>query len=117
MRMCRPPGRVVALLRLAAVMMPQAGDRDRMTRVIAATGASGALGRRVAHRLAAAPDVRLRLVVRDAGGGPRVPGAETEDRLQQHLTAVGAAAAAGVRRIVSRRTTLPPTPRTLGAGP
>jgi NAD(P)H dehydrogenase (quinone) len=98
--------------------------------VIAVTGATGALGGRVAARLAAA-GVPLRLVVRDARRAPDLPGAdvvenrggyadadgfraalhgvdtlylvsaaEAEDRLQQHLTAVEAAAAAGVRRIV-----------------
>jgi uncharacterized protein YbjT (DUF2867 family) len=99
-------------------------------RLLAVTGATGSLGRRVVDRLA--PDgVRLRLVVRDASRAPRVPGAEVAevtggyaagpelrtalrgvhtlylvsaaeaaDRLQQHLTAVEAAAAAGVRRVV-----------------
>jgi NAD(P)H dehydrogenase (quinone) len=102
-----------------------------MPRVIAVTGATGALGRRVVDRLAGRDDVRLRLVVRDAARAPRVPGAEVaavpagyadgpgltaaltgvhtlylvsaaeaEDRLQQHLTAVSAAAAAGVPRVV-----------------
>nr|WP_232806834.1 NAD(P)H-binding protein [Geodermatophilus chilensis] len=99
--------------------------------MIAVTGATGALGRRVVERLAGRPDVGLRLVVRDAARAPRVPGAEVaavpagyadgsgltsalagvrtlylvsaaeaEDRLQQHLTAVSAAAAAGVQRVV-----------------
>ena len=99
--------------------------------MIAVTGATGALGGRVAARLAATGDVPLRLVVRDAGRAPRIPGAEirenpggyadpagltaaldgvhtlylvsaaeAEDRLRQHLDAVGAAAAAGVQRIV-----------------
>ena len=98
--------------------------------MIALTGATGALGGRVAARLAATGQ-DLRLVVRDADRAPRLHGAgiavnpggyadgeglrhalrgadtvylvsaaESEDRLQQHLTAVGAAAAAGVRRIV-----------------
>jgi NAD(P)H dehydrogenase (quinone) len=105
-----------------------------MSRVIAVTGATGALGRRVVQRLAAEPgDVSLRLIVRDParapdvrgaepvvvanpggyrdGGGLRealrgahtlylVSAAEAEDRVQQHLTAVDAAAAAGVQRIV-----------------
>jgi NAD(P)H dehydrogenase (quinone) len=44
--------------------------------VIAVTGATGALGRRVVSRLAARGDVPLRLVVRDAGRAPEVPGAE-----------------------------------------
>ncbi len=98
--------------------------------MIALTGVTGTLGGRVAARLSAA-GVPLRLVVRDAGRAPDLPGAEiaenpggyadgagfrgaldgvdtlylvsaaeAEDRLQQHLTAVEAAAAAGVRRIV-----------------
>jgi NAD(P)H dehydrogenase (quinone) len=102
-----------------------------MPRVIAVTGATGALGRRVVERLAGREDVALRLVVRDAARAPRVPGAEVaavpggyadgpgltaalagvhtlylvsaaeaEDRLQQHRTAVAAAAAAGVQRVV-----------------
>ena len=102
-----------------------------MPRVIAVTGATGALGRRVVDRLAGREDVALRLVVRDAARAPRVPGAEVaavpggyadgpgltaalagvhtlylvsaaeaEDRLQQHRTAVAAAAAAGVQRVV-----------------
>ena len=44
--------------------------------MIAVTGATGALGRRVVERLAAAGDVPLRLVVRDADRAPQVPGAE-----------------------------------------
>jgi NAD(P)H dehydrogenase (quinone) len=44
--------------------------------VIAATGATGALGRRVVDRLVAAGDVPLRLVVRDAARVPEIPGAE-----------------------------------------
>lgn len=102
-----------------------------MTRLIAVTGASGALGGRVVQRLAGADGVDLRLVVRDPARAPRVPGAEVvanpggyadgagltealrgvhtlylvsaaeaEDRLQQHLTAVRAAADAGVERVV-----------------
>src|SRR5829696_2389240 len=48
-----------------------------MRRVIAVTGATGALGGRVADRLSGAPDdVSLRLVVRDAGRAPQVAGAE-----------------------------------------
>jgi NAD(P)H dehydrogenase (quinone) len=100
-------------------------------RLIGITGATGALGRRVVERLAAAGDVRLRLVVRDASRAPDAPGAEVvgnpggyadgdglraalegvhtlylvsaaeaEDRLAQHSTAVDAAAAADVQRIV-----------------
>jgi len=105
-----------------------------MTRLIAVTGATGALGGRVVSRLAAGldgADARLRLVVRDASRAPSVPGAEVtafpggfhdpagftaalegvhtlylvsaaeaEDRLDQHLAAVRAAADAGVQRIV-----------------
>ena len=98
--------------------------------MIAVTGATGALGRRVADRLAAA-GVPLRLVIRDAARAPEVPGAEVvanrggyddpgglesalrgadtlylvsaaehEDRLRQHVAAVDAAVAAGVHRIV-----------------
>ena len=44
--------------------------------MIAVTGATGALGRRVVDRLAAAGDVPLRLVVRDSARAPQVPGAE-----------------------------------------
>jgi NAD(P)H dehydrogenase (quinone) len=44
--------------------------------VIAVTGATGALGRRVADRLGAAGAAPLRLVVRDAGRAPDVPGAQ-----------------------------------------
>jgi uncharacterized protein YbjT (DUF2867 family) len=105
-----------------------------MSRVIAVTGATGALGSRVAQRVAAGADeagARLRLVVRDAGRAPDLPGAEVttfpggysdatgfaaalrgvdtlylvsaaeaEDRMQQHRTAVRAAADAGVQRVV-----------------
>jgi NAD(P)H dehydrogenase (quinone) len=102
-----------------------------MPRVIAVTGATGALGRRVVERLAGREDVALRLVVRETARAPRVPGAEVaavpggyadgpgltaalagvhtlylvsaaeaEDRLQQHRTAVAAAAGAGVQRVV-----------------
>jgi NAD(P)H dehydrogenase (quinone) len=47
-----------------------------VTRLIAVTGATGALGRRVAERLAGADGVALRLVVRDASRAPDVEGAE-----------------------------------------
>jgi NAD(P)H dehydrogenase (quinone) len=111
-------------------MMPQVGRTSAPFRTIAVTGATGALGRRVAERLSAA-GAPLRLVVRDPARAPALPGAEVvgapggyadgaglraaltgvdtvylvsaaeaEDRLQQHLTAVQAAADAGVRRIV-----------------
>ncbi|MDT0277884.1 NmrA family NAD(P)-binding protein [Blastococcus goldschmidtiae] len=110
-------------------MMPQGEPAKDRTRTIAVTGATGAVGGRVAARLSAA-GATLRLVVRDPSRAPRLPGAdvvavpggyadgaglrtaltgvdtlylvsaaEAEDRLQQHLTAVEAAAA-GVRRIV-----------------
>lgn len=97
--------------------------------LIAVTGASGAVGSRVVARLAAA-GARQRLVVRDPARAPRVtdaelrqaagygageemraalagadvllliPAAETPDRVAQHRTAVDAAVAAGVERIV-----------------
>jgi len=44
--------------------------------VIAVTGATGSLGRRVVERLTGADDVRLRLVVRDAARAPEASGAE-----------------------------------------
>nr|WP_204332603.1 NmrA family NAD(P)-binding protein [Geodermatophilus sabuli] len=99
--------------------------------MIAVTGASGTLGGRVAARVAGRDDVAVRLVVRDPGRAPRLPGAqvvaapggyadgpglsraldgvhtlylvsaaEAEDRLEQHRTAVAAAADAGVERVV-----------------
>jgi NAD(P)H dehydrogenase (quinone) len=98
--------------------------------VIALTGVTGALGGRVAQRLSAAgaplrlvvrdadraPAVPGAEVVANPGGYSDAAGfaaalrgvdtlylvsaAEAEDRVQQHLTAVEAAAAAGVRRIV-----------------
>ena len=97
--------------------------------LIAVTGASGALGGRVARRLAGR-GVEQRLVVRNAARAPRLDGAhvvtapaygdadamraaltgagtvllvsasESADRVEQHLTAVDAAVAAGVERIV-----------------
>ena len=93
------------------------------------TGATGVVGRRVAALLAER-GLPQRLVVRDPSRAPTlagaeirqiasygagddmhaalegvdtlflVPGAEAEDRRQQHFTAVDAAVAAGVRRIV-----------------
>jgi NAD(P)H dehydrogenase (quinone) len=111
-------------------MMPQVTAPSTTSRAVAVTGATGALGGRVAARLAAA-GARPRLLVRDPGRAPRMPGAEVavnpggyadaeglraalagvhtlylvsaaeaEDRLQQHRTAVRAAADAGVQRIV-----------------
>jgi uncharacterized protein YbjT (DUF2867 family) len=100
-----------------------------MTGLIAVTGATGVVGRRVAALLSER-GIRQRLVVRDPSRAPRLDGAETrqiadygagddvraaldgvdtlflvpaaeaEDRRQQHFTAVDAAVAAGVRRIV-----------------
>jgi NAD(P)H dehydrogenase (quinone) len=99
-----------------------------MTAGIAVTGATGGLGGRVAHRLATR-GVEQRLVVRDPSRAPAldgaevvvgqyhdgeamrrafdgvrtvflVSGAEARDRLDQHRTAVDAAAAADVERVV-----------------
>jgi len=99
-----------------------------MTAEIAVTGATGGLGGRVARRLAAR-GLEQRLVVRDPARAPEldgarvvvgeyhdgeamrrafdgartvflVSGAEARDRLDQHRTAVDAAAAAGVERVV-----------------
>lgn len=99
-----------------------------MTAEIAVTGATGGLGGRVARRLAAR-GIDQRLVVRDPSRAPAlddaevvvgeyhdgeamrrafdgartvflVSGAEARDRLDQHRTAVDAAAAAGVERVV-----------------
>jgi len=102
-----------------------------MTRLpeLAITGSRGAVGGRVAHRLAAA-GVNQRLLVRDLATAPQLPGAspvevsdygdyaemataldgvrtlflvsfrEARDRLDQQLHAVDAAVAAGVERIV-----------------
>jgi uncharacterized protein YbjT (DUF2867 family) len=97
-------------------------------KLIAVTGSTGALGGRVAARLAAA-GVRQRLVVRDPARAPELPNveiaqatyddgdalgdafagtdavflvsaAEHPERVRQHLTAVDAVAAAGVERVV-----------------
>ncbi len=97
--------------------------------LIAVTGATGAVGRRLAARLAAA-GARQRLVVRDRSRAPGLdgaevrqaagyaagdemraaldgadtlflmPAAEAPDRVEQHMTAIDAAVAAGVRRLV-----------------
>jgi NAD(P)H dehydrogenase (quinone) len=95
--------------------------------MIAVTGASGALGGRVARTLAAR-GLPLRLVVRDAARAPDldaevavaeyrdgaamraalegvgtlylVSGSESADRVAEHFSAVDAAAAAGVERVV-----------------
>jgi NAD(P)H dehydrogenase (quinone) len=96
---------------------------------LAVTGSTGALGGRVARRLAAS-DVSQRLLARDPGRVPRcdggvpvrfagyadqadatralegvttlfmVSGAESADRMEQHRAFVDAAAAAGVRHVV-----------------
>ena len=99
-----------------------------MSGLIGVTGATGRLGGHVARRLAAG-GAQQRLVVRDATRAPDLPGAdvrtasyadaralehafagvdvlllvsasEDADRVTQHRTAVEAAAAAGVRRVV-----------------
>jgi NAD(P)H dehydrogenase (quinone) len=95
--------------------------------MIAVTGATGGLGGRVARALAARGQA-LRLVVRDASRAPElgaevaeaeyrdgaamrtafdgaetvylVSGSESADRVAEHFSAVDAAAAAGVRRVV-----------------
>jgi NAD(P)H dehydrogenase (quinone) len=96
--------------------------------VIAVTGSTGQLGRRVAHRLADL-GVEQRLVVRDPARAPALPGthtatadyadgvavrtaltgidtvfmvsaAETPERVMQHLSFIDAAVEAGVWRIV-----------------
>lgn len=97
--------------------------------LIAVTGVTGYVGRAAAERLAAT-GADLRLVVRDAATAPQIPGAavatapdygateqmtealrgadtlllisarESQDRLQQHYSAIDAAVAAGVSRIV-----------------
>src|SRR4051812_9905940 len=96
---------------------------------IAITGATGALGGRLAARLAD-HGVHQRLIVRDAGRAPRLDGAEiavaagyrdraamvqalrgtgtlflvsgreAADRVAEHVSAVDAAVEAGVRRVV-----------------
>ena len=95
---------------------------------VAVTGSTGALGGMVARRLAAS-DLPQRLIVRTPGRAPELPGAtvvvsdyadadaaeqaltgvdtlfmvsasESEDRREQHRTFIGAAARAGVSRIV-----------------
>ncbi len=96
---------------------------------IALTGATGAVGSRLAARLAQA-GAQQRLIVRDPARAPRlpraevrqasgygagaemraalqgaaslflIPAAEAPDRVEQHVTAVDAAVAAGINRIV-----------------
>jgi NAD(P)H dehydrogenase (quinone) len=99
-----------------------------MATVIAVTGSTGQLGRRVAYRLADL-GVEQRLVVRDPSRAPVLPGthtatadyadgpavrtaltstdtvfmvsaAETPERVKQHLSFIDSAVEAGVRRIV-----------------
>lgn len=106
--------------------VPPTGRRSGGT--LAVTGATGSVGGSTA-RLLAGEDTRLRLVVRDASRAPELPGtevmeasfgdadaatealrgvdtlfmvsaAESADRLEQHLTFVDAAAAAGVGHVV-----------------
>jgi uncharacterized protein YbjT (DUF2867 family) len=96
---------------------------------IAVTGATGFVGGLVARALGGSDDADLRLLVRDTTRAPEIPGAdvfavsyddreaavaaldgvqtvlmvsaaESADRLEQHLTFVDAAAAAGVEHIV-----------------
>jgi uncharacterized protein YbjT (DUF2867 family) len=97
--------------------------------LLAVTGATGAVGTRIAFGLAAA-GIRQRLVVRSAVRAPQIPGseiclasgygslkemraalegantvflipaAETTDRVEQHRTAVDAAVQAGIERMV-----------------
>jgi uncharacterized protein YbjT (DUF2867 family) len=96
--------------------------------LIGVTGATGGIGGRVAGRLAKR-DLPLRLIVRDPDRAPALPGtsvamavygdaeamrsacqgvstlllvsaSESADRVEQHLTAVDAAVAAGVERVV-----------------
>ena len=65
--------------------------------MIAVTGATGALGGRVATRLAGTGGIPLRLVVRDAGRAPRLPGAEVRESPGGYGDPAGLAAAlAGV---------------------
>lgn len=101
---------------------------DETTHTIGVTGATGAVGGRVAARLARA-GIGPRLVVRDLNRAPELPGStaamatytervnferavrgvdslflvsatEGEHRIEEHLSAVDAAVAAGVERIV-----------------
>ena len=108
-------------------MQRAAAALHRIMRSIAVTGATGAVGGRVAHLLGRRVS---RLVVRDAARAPRIDGdpevrvaayadgsamraalegvdtlflvsaAEAPDRLEQHRTAVRAASEAGVRHVV-----------------
>ena len=62
-------------------------------RLVAITGATGALGSRVVDRLAGTREVRLRLVVRDAARAPEVPGAEVTENPGGYADGAGFAAA------------------------
>ncbi|CAM3798803.1 SDR family oxidoreductase [Nocardiopsis rhodophaea] len=104
------------------------GDDQAITHTIGITGATGGLGGRVAARLARR-GIPQRLIVRDLNRAPELPGAsaamapyedmpaferaakgadtlflvsatESADRVDQHISAVDAAVAAGVTRIV-----------------
>ena len=133
-RALRRSDRPFASILLRVVFVQSAGLRalgaaykGRMG-LIAVSGASGRLGGRVARRLAGA-GIAQRLVVRDPGRAPRLPGAtveraeygdpaalrralqgagtvlmvsasETPDRVDRHRVFVDAAVAAGVRHIV-----------------
>lgn len=111
------------------VQMPPGSDSVQKPPEIAVTGATGAVGGRVASRIAATGR-RQRLVVRDPLRVPDLPGAdimtaasyadagamrdalegvrtlflvsgrESADRVQHHVSAVDAAITAGVERIV-----------------
>jgi NAD(P)H dehydrogenase (quinone) len=110
-------------------MPPEAAGVNRTLPDLAITGATGAVGGRVARRLAER-GVAQRLIVRDLATAPSLAGAvavaapsyadtaamrealigartlflvsgrETEDRLHQHYSAIEAAVGAGVGRIV-----------------
>ena len=72
-------------------------DVGMSNRTIAVTGATGALGGRVAARLAGTEGLLLRLVVRDASRAPDVPGAEVVENPGGYADVDGfAAALAGV---------------------
>jgi NAD(P)H dehydrogenase (quinone) len=72
----------------AAGQDPQSGHL-----VIGITGATGALGGRVLHRLAATGGVRLRAVVRDAARAPQLPGVEVVENRGGYSDPAGLAAA------------------------
>jgi uncharacterized protein YbjT (DUF2867 family) len=71
-----------------------------VSRTIAVSGATGALGGRVARRLAGRDDVALRLVVRDATRAPRLPGVSVAAARDGYADGPGfAAALAGVHTL------------------